>query len=202
SKRDWSSDVCSSDLYYRIPSQVKNSLTADEFRLYELIWKRTVASQMVYATVYTATVKIVGTSAEDTPRVAELSASGPVITVPGFMKAYVSDQKSVPNEKSDTRDDARLPDMAEGQVSEARDVEADGHETSPPARYTEASLVAELEKREIGRPSTYAPTISTIVDRGYVHKRGSALVPSWTAFSVIRLLEEHFGRYVDYTFTA
>lgn len=187
--------------YFRTPSMVKNSLTADEFRLYELIWKRTVASQMVDATGYTATVKIAGTSAEATPRVAEFSASGTVITVLGFMKAYESDQKSVPGEKQ-TRDDARLPDMAESQILEARDVEAEGHETTPPSRYTEASLVAELEKREIGRPSTYAPTISTIVDRGYVRKRGSALVPSWTAFSVIRLLEEHFGRYVDYTFTA
>ncbi|MDN6350338.1 MAG: type I DNA topoisomerase [Yaniella sp.] len=187
--------------YFRPPSMVKNSLTADEFRLYELIWKRTVASQMVDATGYTATVKIAGTSAEATPRVAEFSASGTVITVLGFMKAYESDQKSVPGEKQ-TRDDARLPDMAESQILEARDVEAEGHETTPPSRYTEASLVAELEKREIGRPSTYAPTISTIVDRGYVRKRGSALVPSWTAFSVIRLLEEHFGRYVDYTCTA
>src|SRR5699024_11431832 len=113
------------------------------------------------------------------------------------MEAYESDQKTVPGEKQ-TRDDARLPDMGEGQILQGRDVEAEGHETTPPARYTEASLVAELEKREIGRPSTYAPTISTIVDRGYVRKRGSALVPSWTAFSVIRLLEEHFGRYVDY----
>ncbi|WP_022869417.1 type I DNA topoisomerase [Yaniella halotolerans] len=187
--------------YFRTPSMVKNSLTADEFRLYELIWKRTVASQMVDATGYTATVKIGGTSAEATPRVAEFSASGTVITVLGFMKAYESDQKSVPGEKQ-TRDDARLPDMTESQILEARDVEAEGHETTPPSRYTEASLVAELEKREIGRPSTYAPTISTIVDRGYVRKRGSALVPSWTAFSVIRLLEEHFGRYVDYKFTA
>ena len=187
--------------YFRTPSQVKNSLTADEFRLYELIWKRTVASQMVDATGYTATVKIAGTSAEDTPRVAEFSASGTVITVPGFMKAYESDQKSVPGEKQ-ARDEARLPDMTEGQVLEARDLTAEGHETTPPARYTEASLVAELEKREIGRPSTYAPTISTIIDRGYVRKRGSALVPSWIAFSVIRLLEEHFSQYVDYKFTA
>src|SRR5699024_11917261 len=100
-----------------------------------------------------------------TPRVAEFSASGTVITVPGFMKAYESDQKSVPNEKSDTRDDARLPDMAESQVLEARDVEADGHETSPPARYTEASLIAEPETHKSGRPSTYARTIPPSVPR-------------------------------------
>lgn len=186
--------------YFRTPAQVAQSLNADEFRLYELIWKRTVASQMIDATGYTATVKIQGASVEDTPRQAEFSASGTVITTPGFLVAWESGQKT--GADAEEKESDRLPDMAAGQALEGTDISAEGHSTTPPARYTEASIVAELEKREIGRPSTYAPTISTIMDRGYVHQRGSALVPSWTAFSVIRLLEEHFGQYVDYDFTA
>ncbi len=183
---------------FRTPGQVSGALRGDEFRLYELIWKRTIASQMADAKGYTATVKLSGTAAGG--EVAGFTASGTVITFPGFLAAY-EEGKDTDTEKPEGKD-KRLPDLAAGQALTGRDVIASGHETSPPPRYTEASIVAELEKREIGRPSTYAPTISTIMDRGYVTKRGNALVPSWTAFSVIRLLEEHFGKYVDYDFTA
>jgi DNA topoisomerase I len=183
---------------FRTPGQVSGALRGDEFRLYELIWKRTIASQMADAKGYTATVKLSGTATGG--EVAGFTASGTVITFPGFLAAY-EEGKDAESEKQDSKD-KRLPDLAAGQALTGRDVIASGHETSPPPRYTEASIVAELEKREIGRPSTYAPTISTIMDRGYVTKRGNALVPSWTAFSVIRLLEEHFGKYVDYGFTA
>ncbi|MCY1159517.1 MAG: topA, partial [Citricoccus sp.] len=183
---------------FRTPGQVSDALRGDEFRLYELIWKRTIASQMSDAKGYTATVKLSGTATGG--EVAGFTASGTVITFPGFLAAY-EEGKDTESEKPEGKD-KRLPDLAAGQALTGRDVIASGHETSPPPRYTEASIVAELEKREIGRPSTYAPTISTIMDRGYVTKRGNALVPSWTAFSVIRLLEEHFGRYVDYDFTA
>ncbi|MGM7671070.1 type I DNA topoisomerase [Microbacterium sp. A93] len=199
---------------FRTPGQVSGSLGADEFRLYELIWKRTIASQMADAKGYTATVKLSGTAldtgGEMAGRTAGFSASGTVITFPGFLAAYEEgrDAGSEPaaggSGSADGKDakDKRLPEVSTGEALTGEDVIASGHETSPPPRYTEASIVAELEKREIGRPSTFAPTISTIMDRGYVSKRGNALVPSWTAFSVIRLLEEHFGKYVDYDFTA
>ncbi|NDK31680.1 type I DNA topoisomerase [Nesterenkonia haasae] len=186
---------------FRTPKQVRNELSADEFKLYELIWKRTVASQMADAKGFTASVRLTGSASDG--RTATFGASGTVITFPGFLAAYEevkdNDDASASSAKAA---DKRLPQLEEGQNLTSEDIEAKGHETSPPARYTEATIVAELEKREIGRPSTYAPTISVIMDRGYVTKRGSALVPSWTAFSVIRLLEEHFGKYVDYDFTA
>ena len=191
--------------HFRTPGQVAGQLSQDEFRLYELIWKRTVASQMADAKGYTATVKLSGTATDG--RVAQFSASGTVITFPGFLAAYEegndsTSEESEPGSAEAASKDKRLPDLSAGQSLVGDPVTANGHQTSPPPRYTEASIVAELEKREIGRPSTYAPTISTIMDRGYVTKRGNALVPSWTAFSVIRLLEEHFGTYVDYDFTA
>ncbi|TLP71832.1 type I DNA topoisomerase [Nesterenkonia sphaerica] len=186
---------------FRTPKQVKSELSADEFKLYELIWKRTVASQMADAKGFTASVRLTGSAADG--RAATFGASGTVITFPGFLAAYeeIKDNDAAAS-SSEKASDKRLPKLTEGQRLTSEDIAAKGHETSPPARYTEATIVAELEKREIGRPSTYAPTISVIMDRGYVTKRGSALVPSWTAFSVIRLLEEHFGRYVDYDFTA
>ncbi|MEV4900355.1 type I DNA topoisomerase [Citricoccus sp. NPDC055426] len=189
---------------FRTPGQVSGSLGADEFRLYELIWKRTIASQMADAKGYTATVKLSGTALDTggdmAGRTAGFSASGTVITFPGFLAAY-EEGRDAESDKQEGKD-KRLPEVSTGEALTGEDVIASGHETSPPPRYTEASIVAELEKREIGRPSTFAPTISTIMDRGYVSKRGNALVPSWTAFSVIRLLEEHFGKYVDYDFTA
>ncbi|KSU67346.1 type I DNA topoisomerase [Arthrobacter sp. NIO-1057] len=185
---------------FRRPKDVRSSLSKDEYALYELIWKRTVASQMADAKGFTATIKLQGTASDQ--RVAEFSASGTVITFRGFLSAYEEGKDEQALEAAAQDAEARLPQLSVGQHLAGDELQALGHETTPPARYTEASIVAELEKREIGRPSTYAPTISTIMDRGYVTKRGGALVPSWIAFSVIRLLEEHFAKYVDYDFTA
>ncbi|MFG3112915.1 type I DNA topoisomerase [Streptomyces sp. NPDC048197] len=181
---------------FRTPAET--GLTGDQFRLYELIWKRTVASQMKDATGNSVTVKIGGTSADG--RDAEFSASGKTITFHGFLKAYVEGADD-PNAELDDRE-RRLPQVAEGDALTVREITADGHATKPPARYTEATLVKELEEREIGRPSTYASIIGTILDRGYVFKKGTALVPSFLSFAVVNLLEKHFGRLVDYDFTA
>ncbi|MGA5193399.1 type I DNA topoisomerase [Streptomyces exfoliatus] len=181
---------------FRTPAET--GLTGDQFRLYELIWKRTVASQMKDATGNSVTVKIGGRAADG--REAEFSASGKTITFHGFMKAYVEGADD-PNAELDDRE-RRLPQVAEGDALSAEEITSDGHATKPPARYTEASLVKELEEREIGRPSTYASIIGTILDRGYVFKKGTALVPSFLSFAVVNLLETHFGRLVDYDFTA
>lgn len=181
---------------FRTPAET--GLTGDQFRLYELIWKRTVASQMKDATGNSVTVKIGGRSSDG--RDAEFSASGKTITFHGFMKAYVEGADD-PNAELDDRE-RRLPQVTEGDPLTAEEITADGHATKPPARYTEASLVKELEEREIGRPSTYASIIGTILDRGYVFKKGTALVPSFLSFAVVNLLEKHFGRLVDYDFTA
>ncbi|MFD7288954.1 type I DNA topoisomerase [Streptomyces sp. NPDC059863] len=181
---------------FRTPAET--GLTGDQFKLYELIWKRTVASQMKDAVGNSVTVKIGGTSSDG--RDAEFSASGKTITFHGFMKAYVEGADD-PNAELDDRE-RRLPQVAEGDALSAEEISVDGHATKPPARYTEASLVKELEEREIGRPSTYASIIGTILDRGYVFKKGTALVPSFLSFAVVNLLETHFGRLVDYDFTA
>jgi DNA topoisomerase-1 len=185
---------------FRRPVDVRSQLGADEFKLYELIWKRTVASQMADAKGSTASVRLSGDATDG--RTAEFSASGTVITFRGFLSAYEEGKDISPEQEAENDAERRLPVLKVSDALEGRQIEAQGHETSPPPRYTEASIVAELEAREIGRPSTYAPTISTIMDRGYVTKRGGALVPSWIAFSVVRLLEQHFGQYVDYGFTA
>jgi len=189
--------------HFRTPAQVARELSGDQFKLYELIWKRTVASQMADARGQTASVRL-GALASD-GRDAVFSASGTVITFRGFLAAYEEgrdvsryDDDAAPADEKD----ARLPKMAEGDPLTGRDLSADGHRTSPPPRYTEASLVKALEERGIGRPSTYAATISVIQDRGYVSNRGQALVPSWLAFAVTRLLEENFDWLVDYDFTA
>jgi len=181
---------------FRTPAQT--GLTGDQFRLYELIWMRTVASQMKDATGNTVSVRLGGPAATGEDVV--FSASGRTITFHGFLKAYVEGTDS----DAATKDDAesRLPALAEGDGLTAASVSANGHDTKPPARFTEATLVKELEEREIGRPSTYASIIGTILNRGYVYKKGTALVPAWIAFSVIRLLEEHFPRQVSYEFTA
>lgn len=181
---------------FRTPAET--GLTGDQFRLYELIWKRTVASQMKDAVGNSVTVKIGGRSSDG--REVDFSASGKTITFHGFMKAYVEGADD-PNAELDDRE-KRLPQVAEGDALAAEEITADGHSTKPPARYTEASLVKELEEREIGRPSTYASIIGTILDRGYVFKKGTALVPSFLSFAVVNLLETHFGRLVDYDFTA
>ncbi|TLG17706.1 type I DNA topoisomerase [Nocardia cyriacigeorgica] len=184
---------------FATPGELHSRLDNDEFRLYELIWQRTVASQMADARGTTLTLRITGVAG--TGEECVFSASGRTITFPGFLKAYV---ESVDEEAGGQSDDAesRLPALEEGQGVTAVELNPDGHSTNPPARYTEASLIKALEELGIGRPSTYSSIIKTILDRGYVYKRGSALVPSWVAFAVIGLLEEHFGRLVDFDFTA
>ena len=181
---------------FRTPAQT--GLSGDEFRLYELIWMRTIASQMKDAKGNTVTVRLGGPAATGEDVV--FSASGRTITFHGFLKAYVESTDDTDAARDDQ--ETRLPNLAEGASVSAASMRASGHETKPPARYTEASLISELEKREIGRPSTYASIIGTILNRGYVYKKGTALVPAWLAFSVIRLLEEHFARLVSYEFTA
>ena len=202
--------------HFRTPAQVSGELTGSQFRLYELIWKRTVASQMADAVGSTATVTVevpltpaAGESRDSGPTfsTAGLTASGTVITFRGFLAAYEEGrdaeryQEDSGASAKDSKD-VRLPAMITGQELAALAAEASGHETTPPPRYTEASLVKALEEREIGRPSTYAATMSTISDRGYVDHRGQALVPTWLAFAVTRLLEENFTELVDYDFTA
>ncbi|WP_167044616.1 type I DNA topoisomerase [Salinibacterium sp. ZJ454] len=185
---------------FRTPQQLQGTLRGNDWKLYDLIWKRTVASQMADTKGTTATLTIeADVAVQDGAKTAELTASGTVITFPGFRLAY---EEGSDDEKPDTDDETRLPALSEGQALAVHEVEARGSATTPPARYTEASLIKALEELGVGRPSTYSAIISTIVDRGYVSPRGSALVPSWIAFSVVRLLEEHFGDLVEYDFTA
>jgi DNA topoisomerase-1 len=180
---------------FRTPAET--GLTGEQFRLYELIWMRTVASQMKDAVGQSVSVRIGGVASDG--RDVVFSASGRVITFHGFLKAYVEGTDA--GKRSDD-DQVPLPELAEGDAVSAATLTANGHETKPPARYTEATLIKELEEREIGRPSTYASIIGTIINRGYVYKKGTALVPAWIAFSTIRLLEEHFPRQISYEFTA
>lgn len=180
---------------FRTPGEVAKELSGDEFLLYELIWKRTVASQMVNAQVATTTIKLGAITSDE--KNAEFSATGTVVVFPGF-RAALADIVT----DDDSEEDRELPLLAEGQKLSVTELNPEGHTTKSPARYTEASLVAKLEELGIGRPSTYASIMSTIVDRGYVWKKGSALVPSFTALAVVRLLEEHFSALVDYNFTA
>ncbi|ROR73218.1 type I DNA topoisomerase [Bogoriella caseilytica] len=197
---------------FRTPGQVASSLSPQELKLYDLIWKRTVASQMADARGQTATVRLgadlpeaqVASLPGSGDRRAELSASGTVITFRGFLAAYEEGRDAERYEDNAGKDskETRLPQLAEGDAVSTQEVTAEGHETSPPPRYTEASLVKAMEERGIGRPSTYAATISVITDRGYVERRGQALVPTWLAFSVVRLLEENLPKLVDYDFTA
>jgi DNA topoisomerase-1 len=184
---------------FRTPGEIAREVDGDDFRLYELIWQRTVASQMADARGTTVSIRVNGSAATGEDVV--FATSGRTITFPGFLKAYV---ETVDDQTGGQADDAesRLPELTEGQVITAAELTPEGHSTNPPARFTEPSLVKRLEELGIGRPSTYASIIKTIQDRGYVWKKGSALVPSWVAFSVIGLLEHHFGRLVDYDFTA
>ncbi len=184
--------------HFRTPGQVAGKLSGDEFRLYELIWQRTIASQMVDAKGLTLSVKIVATA---DGRECVFSASGRTITFPGFLRAYV---ETVDAEAGGEADDAerRLPKLTTGQQLDTRELIPGSHVTTPPARYTEPSLIGALQELGIGRPSTYTSIIRTIVERGYVWRKGQALVPSWIAFAVIGLLEQHFARLVDYDFTA
>jgi DNA topoisomerase-1 len=194
---------------FSTPGQLHSALDNDEFRLYELIWQRTVASQMADARGTTLSLRITGTARPAASAPAELdggqrvafSASGRTITFPGFLSAYVESLDDLAGGEADDAE-SRLPQLREDQRVTANELTADGHTTSPPPRYTEASLIKALEDLGIGRPSTYSSIIKTIQDRGYVQKKGSALVPSWVAFAVTGLLEQHFGRLVDYGFTA
>ena len=181
---------------FRTPEET--GLQGDQRRLYELVWMRTVASQMADAVGQSVQVRLGATSSagED----AEFATSGRVITFPGFLRAYVEGSDDPEAELEDR--EVRLPRLAVGDELSVVELSAEGHSTSPPARYTEASLVKALEEMGVGRPSTYASILDTIQGRGYVWKKGSALVPSWTAFAVIGLLEQHFSSLVDYNFTA
>jgi DNA topoisomerase-1 len=183
---------------FRTPQDVRSELSADEHALYELIWMRTIASQMKDAQGLTVSLRIGGSTDKEA---VEFGASGTVITFRGFLAAY-EEGRDDDRAAQDSDEERRLPNLAEGDAVELRTLEPQGHETSPPARYTEATLVRTLEELGIGRPSTYASILGTILDRGYVFKRGTALVPAFLAFSVVNLLEQHFGQLVDYDFTA
>ncbi len=194
---------------FRLPSRLSGELAPDELRLYELVWQRTVASQMIDATGTTARVRIATLTTADctaapagTP--ATFAASGTVITSPGFLEVYREDEDDATDGSAGRRDgeEARLPRLHQGELVNCEGLESEDHATKPPARYTEASLVRRLEELGVGRPSTYASIIQTIQDRGYVWRKGTALVPSFTAFAVVGLLERHFPNLVDYGFTA
>ncbi|GAA3913077.1 type I DNA topoisomerase [Microbacterium invictum] len=187
---------------FRTPASVASALDRDEARLYDLIWKRTIASQMSDAKYETTTVTLdaVVTGAGD-HATATFTASGTVYVFKGFLEAY-EEGRDEKRGDSDQDQDQALPPLTVGDDVRLREIEAKGHATSPKPRYTEASLVKALEEKGIGRPSTFASIIDVILDRGYVSKRGQALVPSWLAFSIVRLLEQHFTELVDYDFTA
>ena len=174
---------------FATPGQLAGALDAEEFKLYELIWARTVASQMQDARGTSMKVTVQGDADGEA---CEFAATGRTVTFPGWLRAY-SDRQA---------NETRLPQLAKGDELATQKVTADGHSTNPPARYTEASLVKKMEELGIGRPSTYASIIKTIQDRGYVFVRGNALVPSWVAFSVVGLLENNFDALVDYDFTS
>ncbi len=181
---------------FRSPDQVRGEVPKSEADVYELVWQRTIASQMTDAEGETVQVRLGATASDG--RDAEFAASGTVITHPGFRRVYVEEA----DEDAEADRERQLPPVAVGDGLDVSELTADGHQTQPPARYTEASLVKRLEELGVGRPSTYAAIMNTIEDRGYVWKKGSALVPSFTAFSVVGLLEQHFPNLVDYAFTA
>lgn len=196
--------------HFRTPDEVAHQLRGRELALYDLIWKRTVASQMIDARGTTDTVRVAGQVdlAGDIGDLAgahqlEFAASGTVITQRGFLAAY-EEGRDASRYGAGPTDESRLPRLTDDQPLTCLDVDSANteHTTAPPPRYTEASLVKAMEERGIGRPSTYAATISVIIDRGYVNRHGQALVPSWLAFSVTRLLEENLSELVDYDFTA
>jgi len=183
---------------FRTPASLSSQLDREEQRLYDLIWKRTVASQMSDAKYETTTVTL--ESDADGKRL-EFTASGTVYTFKGFLEAYEEGRDEKRNAQ-DSAENQSLPAVAVGDELAMADAEAKGHRTTPKPRYTEASLVKALEEHGIGRPSTFASIIGTVIDRGYASKRGQALVPTWLAFSVVRLLEQHFADLIDYDFTA
>ncbi len=181
----------------RSPDQLASELRANELALYRLIWQRTIASQMSDTNGTTLTIKMGGVSAGATPADCEFSASGTTITFPGYRQAYQEVEEETEDEK-----EALLPPLKVGDGVTIESINAIGHNTSPPARFTEPTLVKRLEEEGIGRPSTYASILGTIINRGYVWKKGQALVPSWTAFAVVRLLKDHFTTLIDFKFTA
>jgi DNA topoisomerase-1 len=183
---------------FKSPDDVKKELDDDEARLYELIWKRTMASQMADSRGRQVSARI---AAEGKSGQSVLfAASGRTIEFPGFLRAYVQGADDPDAELEDR--ETFLPPLEQGQTLACSELASMGHATQPPARFTEASLVKELEARGIGRPSTYASVIQTIQNRGYVWKKGSALVPAWTAFAVVKLMTKHFGALIDFEFTA
>ena len=192
---------------FRTPRGVGSELSGDELRLYELVWQRTVASQMADATGVTARVRIEAETGAEVAVApagtrAVFAASGTVITSPGFLRVYREDDDEDDERPDKGEREVRLPPLSEGEALDLEEASCEDHATKPPARFTEASLVKRLEDLGVGRPSTYAGILQTIQDRGYVWKKGSALVPSFTAFAVVGLLESHFPGLVDYSFTA
>ncbi len=188
---------------YRSPGSLGSELNSQELALYRMIWQRTLASQMADASGVTVSVRLAANAADRTTGEltdCEFAASGTTITFPGYHAVYVASKEETGDDEAEN--EALLPALNQGDEVPIASIEPNGHATSPPARYTEASLVKRLEELGIGRPSTWASIIQTIQDRGYVWKKGQALVPTWTAFAVIRLLEEHFDALVDYDFTA
>ena len=189
--------------HFRLPEEVRSLVPRQEAALYDLIWKRTVASQMTDTVGSTVHVRVGGTASDG--RDAEFAAAGTTITHDGFRRVYsegTDDDRAAADKRPDGDDERQLPALADGDAVDARAIEPAGHATQPPARFTEASLVRQLETLGVGRPSTYATIMTTIQDRGYVWKKGTALVPTFTAFSVVNLLERHFADLVDYAFTA
>ncbi|WP_433389307.1 type I DNA topoisomerase [Micromonospora sp. KLBMP9576] len=183
---------------FRTPGEVRGELSTEEYRLYELIWRRTIASQMTDAVGSSVSVRIRAVSSAQEE--ADFGATGKTITDPGFLRAYV---ESSDDENAEAEDaERRLPTLVKDQPLTADELAAQGHHTQPPSRYTEASLVKSLEELGIGRPSTYASIMQTIQDRGYVVKRGQAMIPTFLAFAVIGLMEQHYPRLIDYDFTA
>jgi len=187
---------------FRTPDSVRGELTGDEFRMYEMVWKRTLASQMADAVGTTSTVRIGATTAAH--HAVEFSASGTILTSPGFMALYEESREKARYEEDEQKveKESRLPQLTEGQKVDAREIEPLTHATTPPPRYTQGSMIKELEDRKLGRPSTYAAMVDVIIDKGYVNVVKQALVPTWLAFAMIRLLETHFAWLVDYDFTA
>jgi DNA topoisomerase-1 len=190
---------------FRTPESVRAELRGEEFKMYELIWKRTVASQMADAEGTTSTVRIGATSSAN--HAVEFSASGTIITKPGFLAAYEESREKSRYEEDEAKvakdgEEKRLPRLAEGQAVTAADLEPVTHATTPPPRFTQGSMIKELEDRKFGRPSTYASTVDLIVARGYVRIDKQALIPTWIAFSIVGLLEQHFDWLIDYAFTA
>lgn len=187
---------------FQTPAQVASQLNHDEFALYDLIWKRTLASQMADAKLATTTIRMETTATDG--RHVEFTASGTVVTFPGHLAAYEEgdDKDESKSNKASEAKDVRLPSLSEGDRITLASLLPEGHDTKPPARFTEASLVKQLEEKSIGRPSTYADIMRRLLYKDYIYKRGTALVPTWVAFAVIRLMENHFGTMVDYDFTA